>query len=88
MFLEFIHLKFPLSVFSYAFVAFHLMPWFVGLRNLRRVRRALNDGMIDTAAAHLSYSLVLGMLLNFYVVLCAGEAIATTAYWLGAVHLL
>jgi Flp pilus assembly protein TadB len=82
------HAPYPVSAFAWLFVVFHLMPWFVGLRNLRRVKRALNDKMIDTAAANLSYSLVLGMLLNTYVVLCSGETLAILAYRLGTLHLL
>lgn len=82
-----VHPPYPLSALFYPFVAFHLMPWAVGLRNLKRVKNALGNGTIDATAANLSYSLVLGMLVNTYVVLCAGETMAILAYRLGTLHL-
>jgi hypothetical protein len=82
------HPRYPISFIFYSFVAFHLMPWIVGLRNLRRVQRALQGKRIDVAGANLSYSIVLGMLVNTYVVLGAGETMAILAYRLGALHVL
>jgi hypothetical protein len=76
---------YPLSALFYFFVAFHLMPWAVGLRNLRRIRKKLDAGEIDTTAAHITYSMVLGMLTNTYVVLCSGEVLAVLAYRLGSI---
>jgi hypothetical protein len=72
---------YPLSALFYFFVVFHLMPWAVGLRNLRSIRKKLDEGVIDTTAAHLSYSMVLGMLANTYVVLCSGEVLAMLGGW-------
>jgi hypothetical protein len=79
------HPPYPLSALFYFFVVFHLMPWAVGLRNLRRIKKMRDNGVIDTAAAHLSYSMVLGMLANTYVVLCSGEVLAVLAYRLGSI---
>jgi hypothetical protein len=78
---------YPLSALLYFFVVFHLMPWAVGLRNLRSIRKKLDEGVIDTTAAHLSYSMVLGMLANTYVVLCSGEVLAMLASKLGSISL-
>jgi hypothetical protein len=77
---------YPLSLLFYAFVVFHLLPWATGLRNLRRIRKALDSGTIDTPAANLSYSVVLGMILNTYVVLCSGEVLAILAFRLAGLH--
>lgn len=52
------------------------MSWAVGLRNLRRIRKSLAEGIIDATAANLSYSMVLGMFVNTYCVLCCGEVLA------------
>jgi hypothetical protein len=78
--------SYPLLPFFYLFVVFHLLPWMIGLRNLRKVRVALEGGKIDAVAAGLSYSLIVGMLVNTYVVLGAGETMAILAYRLGTVH--
>ena len=81
------HPSYPLSALFYFFVVFHLMPWAVGLRNLRTIRKKLEAREIDTTAAHLSYSMVLGMLTNTYVVLCSGEVLAFVVSKLGAISL-
>ena len=84
--MRFANPPYPLSVLLYAFVVFHLMPWATGLRNLRRIRKALDSGTIETPAANLSYSIVLGMILNTYVVLCSGEVMAILAFRLAGLH--
>ena len=81
------HPPYPLSALFYFFVVFHLLPWAVGLRNLRRIRKKLDAREIDTTAAQLTYSMVLGMLTNTYVVLCSGEVLAVLAYKLGSISL-
>ncbi len=70
------HPPFPSSAMYYGFVIAHLLPWAAGLRNLRRVRRALYEGEMEAAGAHLAYSIVLATLINTYVVLCFGETLA------------
>jgi hypothetical protein len=81
------HPPYPFSALFYSFVVFHLMPWAVGLRNLRTIRKKLEAGDIDTAAAQLTYTMVLGMLTNTYAVLCSGEVLAALAHNLGSMSL-
>jgi len=40
------HPPYPLSALFYFFVVFHLLPWAVGLRNLRRIRKNLTRGKL------------------------------------------
>lgn len=83
--IQFARAPYPLPALLYLFVIFHLMPWAVGLRNLRKINKSLHDGMMGEKAANLSYSMILGMLSNTYVVLCCGEVLAL-AYSLAAHH--
>ena len=84
--MRFANPPYPLSVLFYAFVVFHLLPWATGLRNLQKTRKALDSGTIETTAAILSYNIVLGMMLNTYVVLCSGEVMAILALRLAGLH--
>ena len=81
------HPPYPLSTMFYLFVVFHFMPWAVGLRNLRTIRKKLEARKIDPTAAQLTYSMVLGMLTNTYVVLSSCEVLAVLAHKLGSISL-
>jgi hypothetical protein len=84
--MRFANPPYPISLLLYAFVIFHLLPWAIGLRNLRRIRKSLDSGAIEAPAANLSYSIVLGMVSNTYVVLCSGEVTAMLALRLVGLH--
>jgi hypothetical protein len=67
----------PLAqVERYSLPIFHLVPWLVGIRWFRRIRKRLTDGTIDAPTAHLAYTIVLELLVSVYVALSLIEGTA------------